>query len=103
MSVKPLNIRRIDTRRDGLRQALDELREKLSPRGEIVSEEGKRKTIEVFGEPLSPQQVVARICQEVRDQGLPALLHYGEKLDRVKLDAANLRVRREELAQAHAQ
>lgn len=103
MSSKTLKMRRIDSRRDPLRQALDELREKLSPRGEIVSEEGKRKTIEVFGEPLSPQQVVARICQEVRDQGLPALLHYGEKLDRVKLDAAHLRVSREELTQAHAQ
>ena len=50
-----------------------ELRERLSPRGNIVSEAGRRRTIEVFGEPLSPQQVVERICEDVRSKGLAAL------------------------------
>src|SRR5204862_105007 len=50
-----LKIRRLDSRRDDLRSGLDELRQKLSPRGDAVSEAGKRRTIEVFGEPLSPQ------------------------------------------------
>ena len=53
-----LEIQRIDTRRDDVRSALGQLREKLSPRGDIVSEAGRRRTIAVFGEPLSPQQVV---------------------------------------------
>jgi histidinol dehydrogenase len=36
------------------------LRQKLSPAGNVVSEAGRRRTMEVFGEPLSPQQVVER-------------------------------------------
>src|SRR5262245_48181578 len=90
--VLALQIRRIDTRRDDLQRALDELRERPSPRGDIVSEEGRRKTLEVFGEPLSPQQVVERICHDVRHEGLPALLRYGAKLDRATLTRESLRV-----------
>lgn len=101
--TEQLSITRIDTRRDNVREALDALREKLSPRGNIVSEEGRRKTIEVFGEPLSPQQVVERICAEIRERGLPALLTYCEKLDRAKLTATTLRVSEDELRQAHEQ
>ncbi len=56
-----LQIHRIDTRHDDVQSALDTLREKLSTHGDIVSEEGRRRTIAVFGEPLSPQQVVERI------------------------------------------
>lgn len=97
----PFRITRIDTRHDNVQQALAALRERLSPRGNIVSEAGRRKTIEVFGEPLAPAEVVARICAEIRDQGLPALLHYCEKLDGARLSAEQLRVAPEELAQAH--
>ena len=53
------------------------LRERLSPRGDVVSEAGRRRTIEVFGEPLSPQQVVERICGDVRERGLAAVLDYS--------------------------
>ena len=101
--TEPLRITRIDTRRDDVREALDALREKLSPRGNIVSEEGRRKTIEVFGEPLSPQQVVERICADIRQRGLPALLTYCEKLDRATLTGTTLRVSAEELRRAHEQ
>lgn len=98
-----LQITRIDTRRDDVRRALDALRDKLSPQGNVVSEEGKRKTLEVFGEPLSPQQVVERICSDIRTEGISALLRYCEKLDRANLTQATLRVSSEELARAHAQ
>lgn len=98
----PLTIRRIDTRENDSLTALDELRARLSPRGDIVSEAGRRKTIEVFGEPLTPRQVVGRICHEVRTQGLPALLDYTKKLDRAELTAASMRVSPEELKAAHA-
>src|SRR5687767_8144673 len=101
--TEPLRITRIDTRRDDLRQALTALRDKLSPQGNVVSEEGNRKTIEVFGQPLSPQQVVERICSEVRTEGLPALLRYSEKLDRATLNQETLRVSAEEIRRAHAQ
>src|ERR1700720_4702629 len=81
MPAAELKIERIDTRQDDVRRALAGLRERLSPRGNIVSEAGRRRTIEVFGEPLSPQQVVERICGDVERRGLPAVLEYGHKLD----------------------
>jgi histidinol dehydrogenase len=98
----PLTIRRIDTRDGDSLTALDELRARLSPRGDIVSEAGRRKTIEVFGEPLTPRQVVERICGDVRTKGLPALLDYTRKLDRAELTAESMRVSPDELKAAHA-
>jgi histidinol dehydrogenase len=101
-SAPRLDIQRIDTRRDDVQMALGGLREKLSPRGDIVSEAGRQRTIAVFGEPLSPQQVVERITREVRDEGLPALLRYTEKLDGATLTADTIRVSPDEIAKAHA-
>jgi histidinol dehydrogenase len=46
--------------------------------------------------------VVERICGDVRREGLSALLHYCEKLDRATLDAESIRVSADELAAAHA-
>ena len=83
-------------------QALAELRRKLSPQGDIVSEAGKQRTIELFGEPLVPRQVVERICADVRQRGLAAVLEYTEKLDRKKLTLDSMRVSAEELREAHA-
>jgi histidinol dehydrogenase len=97
-----LNITRIDTRRDDVQAALAALREKLSPRGNVVSEEGRRRTIEVFGEPLSPAQVVERICGDVRDRGLAAVLDYSARIDKAPLTAESLRVPQADLQQAHA-
>lgn len=101
--MSALSIERIDTRRDDVVAALDRLRERLSPRGDIVSEAGRRRTIEVFGEPLSPQQVVERICADVRTSGLEALLSYTAKLDKAHITAETLRVSAEELVAAHRQ
>lgn len=78
------------------------LRARLSPRGDIVSEAGRRRTIEVFGEALSPQRVVERICLDVRDRGLPAVLEYSAKIDKADLSPATIRVSDQELAAAHA-
>ena len=80
-----LKIRRIDARTQDARKALAELRERLSPRGNIVSEAGRRRTIEVFGEPLTPQQVVERICNDVRQRGLAAVLDYSKRIDKAEL------------------
>ncbi len=97
-----LNVHRIDSRRDDLGAALSLLREKLSPRGDVVSEAGHRRTIEVFGEPLSPQQVVEKICGDVRHRGLEAVLDYSRRIDKAELTSQTLRVSDRELAQAHA-
>lgn len=101
MPTAALQIRLIDTRRDDSLAALDALRERLSPRGDIVSEAGRRKTIEVFGEALAPRQVVERICGDVRTRGLAALLDYTKKLDGFEHTRDSIRVSADELAAAH--
>ncbi len=97
-----LPIPTIDCRRDDATPLFDALREKLSPRGDVVSEAGRQRTIELFGEPLSPQAVVERICSDVAERGLEAVLEYGAKLDGKELTADTLRVAPEEFAEAHA-
>ena len=76
-----LSIQTIDCRHNDAREVLNSLRDKLSPRGNIVSEAGRQRTIDLFGEPLSPQQVVDKICDDVRADGLAAVLEYSKKLD----------------------
>lgn len=98
----PLKIQRFDTRHAAAKTALDKLRAKLAPRGNVVSEAGRRKTLEVFGKPLSPSEVVERICSDVRTAALEAVLRYTAKLDDVQLSAETLRVPAEDLAAAHA-
>jgi histidinol dehydrogenase len=103
MTSPTLNIPRIDSRSSDARAALLKLRESLSPRGNIVSESGRRRTKEVFGEELTPQQVVERICRDVREQGLSAVLDYSARIDKANLTPATLRVEAAQLATAHAQ
>lgn len=95
-------MQRIDTRQPEAAQQIAELRKKLSPEGDVVSEAGRKKTIEVFGEPLTPVQTVERICGEVRERGLDAVLEYTSKLDGAEITAETLRVSQEELEAAHA-
>jgi len=97
-----LSMQRIDTRSPDAAAQIAALRQKLSPDGNVVSEASRKKTIEVFGEPLSPQQTVERICGDVRQRGLEAVLEYTSKLDGVELGSATLRVTTSELADAHA-
>jgi len=100
---QPLHIQRIDTRRDDVEQALEALRAKLSPCGDVVSERGRQRTIEVFGQPLAPQQVVEKICDDVEREGLDAVLRYSEKLDGARLERDALRVSDSEMKAAHQQ
>ena len=81
---------------------LADLRRKLSPQGDVVSDAGRRRTIELFGEALAPRQVVQRICADVRARGLAAVLEYTQKLDNKSLTIDSLRVSDDELASAHA-
>ncbi len=97
----PLQIQRIDTRTTDAQSAIARLRAKLAPSGNIVSEAGRQKTRAVFGEPLTPAQVVERICSDVRREGLDAVLRYTAKLDGAELTAESLRVSAHELAAAH--
>ncbi len=103
MSPNTLKIQRIDSRRDDIRAAMGELRGRLSPRGDVVSREGRRRTMEIFGEPLSPVEVVRRICRDVDEKGLAAVLDYSARVDKADLAPETLRVSEDELAQANAQ
>jgi histidinol dehydrogenase len=102
MTFPPLKIRRIDSRKDDIRQAMAELRTKLSPQGNVVSEAGRQKTLEVFGEPLTPAEVVERICRDVQQKGIAAVLDYSARIDNAPLSAATIRVPEAELVEAHA-
>ena len=61
-----LNICRIDCASDDAREAILELRRQLSPKGNVVSPQGRARTIAAFGEALTPQQVVERVCADVQ-------------------------------------
>ncbi len=95
-----LNISRIDCASDDAREAILELRRQLSPKGNVVSPQGRARTIAAFGEPLTPQQVVERICADVQCRGLDAVLDYTARLDGVTLDPSAVRVTKDELARA---
>ncbi len=96
-----LSIQTIDCRHNDAQEALNRLRDKLSPGGNIVSEAGRQRTIDLFGEPLSPQQVVEKICDDVRADGLAAVLEYSKKLDGKELTEQTIRVSAAEFEVAH--
>lgn len=97
-----LTLRRIRHTDPDAALQLAKLRALLGSQGEVVSPRGRELTEKVFGEPLPPARVVERICAEVRAKGLPALLHYIEQLDRVRLELGQLKVSADELDRAHA-
>ncbi len=96
-----MKIQYVDAR-NGATEILDQLRDKLSPQGNVVSPRGRALTEEVFGKPLTPLEVVETICADVKNQGTPALLRYGKSLDQANLTADQLRVPIAELAKAHS-
>ncbi len=96
-----LRIRRIDCASDDAERAIAALRAELSPRGNVVSPEGRARTIAAFGEPLEPWQVAARICDDVAARGLDAVLDYSRRLDGAELDPGQIRVSADELEDAY--
>jgi histidinol dehydrogenase len=74
----------------------------LSHHGEVTSSKSRETTRRVFRESLTPVKAVERICQEVRKNGLSAVLQYTEQFDRVKLTKSDLRVSTDEMKAAHA-
>lgn len=98
-----ISIARLDATQENFETSLKLLRDKLSPSGNIVSERGKALTLKVFGRPLTPIQVVERICEDVRTQGTPALLRYCELLDGKSLTGNELRIPQAAMEAAHKQ
>ncbi|MEM9643351.1 MAG: histidinol dehydrogenase [Planctomycetota bacterium] len=93
---------RVDARQ-GSADILQQLRDKLSPSGDVVSPRGRALTEEVFGEALSPVKVVQRICEDVQADGTAALIRYSDALDKAGLAADELRVPASDLERAHAE
>jgi histidinol dehydrogenase len=96
-----LKIRRIDCSTADSHREIAALRAELSPQGNVVSPEGKARTIAAFGEPLTPRQVVERICADVAARGLDAVLDYSRRIDGVTLETEQVRISPNELADAH--
>ena len=96
-----LKLRRIRYTDDDAAGALLALRGRLSLQADVVSPRGRALTEKVFGSALTPSQVVDRICRDVREQKLKAVLRYCEQLDNRKLTADTLRVSEADLVAAH--
>ena len=69
MTIGPIKILRIDTCRDDVQTALEKLRRQLSIQGDVVTEAGRQRTLEVFGEGLTPQQGGEGLCRDVAGKG----------------------------------
>jgi histidinol dehydrogenase len=96
-----LRIERLDARQSTFASDIFRLRKKLSPDGSIVSDRGRQLTMSVFGEALSPQLVVERICNDVKSRGTEAVLQYARSLDNPSTSSETLRVPMELLQQSH--
>jgi histidinol dehydrogenase len=103
MTSAPPLCERIDLAAADGRARLEALRGKLVSQGDVVSPAGRQRTIDVFGEPLAPRQVVERICGDVRSQGLAALLDYTRRIDGADVTPETLLVPPATLAAAHAE
>jgi histidinol dehydrogenase len=103
MTAAPPLCERIDLAAPDGRARLEALRGKLVSQGDVVSPAGRQRTIDVFGEPLSPRQVVERICADVRSQGIDALLDYTRRIDGADVTRETLLVPPAALAAAHAE
>ena len=80
---------------------LQQLCRQLSLQADVVSPRGRELTEQVFGQALTPAQVVDRICSDVKREGLSAVLRYTELLDKVRLTPETLRVSAAEINAAH--
>ncbi|HOM18716.1 MAG TPA: histidinol dehydrogenase, partial [Thermoguttaceae bacterium] len=98
-----VNLLRINTQSENAPELLNQLRQKLSIRGDIVTPASRERTRRIFGQELTPQEVVERICRDVVQQGLAAVLDYTRRIDGVELTAQTVRVPVQELQQAHRQ
>ncbi|MBL8792324.1 MAG: histidinol dehydrogenase [Planctomycetia bacterium] len=96
-----LSLRRIDCATVDAAEQLAALRTRISALGDVVSPRSRELTTKVFGEPLPPVRVVERVCADVRERQLAAVLHYTEQFDRVQLTAETVRVSAAEMTAAH--
>ncbi len=99
--MESLTIRRIHHADPQVRLRLAELQRGLTLQADVISPRGRQLTEQVFGQALTPSQVVERICTDVRKGGIEALLHYTLKLDNKQLTPETIRVSADDLKEAH--
>ena len=95
-----LKIRRIDTSNPHAARQLAAIQNPFAEQATVVTGANRKLTQAVFGEALPPVKVVERICNDVKNKGLSALLHYTEAFDKVRLTPKQIRVPADELAKA---
>jgi len=99
--MKPLTMRRIDLGKPGGKDELRFMMQALGNQGNVVSARGRELTRKVFGEDLTPIQVVEKVCADVASKGIQAALHYTKQFDQAEINPASLRVSETELQSAH--
>jgi histidinol dehydrogenase len=95
-------VRRIDMTEPAGKNQLAKYKAMVAPEGDIITPQGKKLSQSVFKAVLTPLEAVERICKDVREKGLAAVAHYTEAFDKVKLKTDVLKVKPQELADAHA-
>ena len=99
--MSTLKMRKIDlSANDGPKQ-FAKLRDQLRHEADNSTPASRKLTQAIFGAALSPTEVVARICSEVKAKGAEAVFKYTEAYDKVKIKADNFRVPGDELMAAH--
>lgn len=94
-------MRRIDLGKPGGNEELRSMMQALGNQGNVVSARGRELTRKVFGEDLTPIQVVEKVCADVASKGIQAALHYTKQFDQAEINPASLRVSEPELQSAH--
>lgn len=83
-----------------LSKAIERLSEQLGLGGGMVSEESRRKTVQVFGMALEPRDIARKVIADVRREGDAAVARYAALLDRATLQPGQFRVPQSEIAAA---
>ncbi|MDP6507240.1 MAG: histidinol dehydrogenase, partial [Planctomycetota bacterium] len=76
---------------------LNKIRQRFVEQLSQASATATQKTVEVFGEAITPLESVRRIIDAVRERGDEAVLDFSKKLDRFDFDAGDLRVSEDEI------
>ena len=95
------NLKVLETSNSDFSSELNRLRENLSPSGNVVSEAGRKLTLKVFGEALTPQESVLRICSDVNEFGLKKVIEYTNQFDNDSVTSDNIKVSANRISAAH--
>jgi len=93
-------MRIISTRDKDFDRKLARITNRLAEQEKAPPAAVRRKTVAIFGKPLTPMEVVRTIIADVRRKGDAAVLKYAAKADGLRMKAADLRVPASEIKAA---